>query len=171
MISIWNIVAFVVVAVGVVVIAKIANFMFDRKRPDPKVGRISFRETMDLVELPIVTFQNNGKKVNFLLDTGASYSSINKDALPGLAYTETGETGYGMGIEGVVKEDNGYVLMDIKYKDQSYEENFQVLDLSQAFGVLKQDFGINLHGILSSTFFQKYRYVLDFDELVAYSVV
>lgn len=171
MISIWNIVAFVVVAIGVVVIAKIANFMLDRKRLDPKVGKISFRESMDLVELPIVTFHNNGKKLNFLLDTGASYSSINKDALPGLIYTETEETGYGMGIEGIVKEDNGYVLMDIKYRDQSYEENFQVLDLSQAFGVIKQDFGINLHGILSSTFFQKYRYVLDFDELVAYSVV
>ena len=37
--------------------------------------------------------------------------------------------------------------------------------------MIKLEYGINLHGILGSTFFQKYRYVLNFDELVAYSMV
>ena len=61
--------------------------------------------------------------------------------------------------------------MNVGYRSQSYEDDFQVVDLSQAFGNIKQEFGINLHGIIGNTFFQKYRYVLNFDELVAYSMV
>ncbi|WCF58613.1 aspartyl protease [Bacteroides phage PhiCrAssBcn17] len=168
---VWEIVAVLVILACVAIIAEVVNLIMNRRKIDPKVGRISFRESMDLVELPIVTFMNNGRKLNFLLDTGASYSSINEAALEGLSYVDTGETGFGMGIEGTVKEDRGYIRMDVGYRSQSYEDDFQVVDLSQAFRMIKQECGINLHGILGSTFFQKYRYVLNFDELVAYSMV
>ena len=168
---VWESVAVLVILACVAIIAEVVNLIMNRRKIDPKVGRISFRESMDLVELPIVTFMNNGRKLNFLLDTGASYSSINEAALEGLSYVDTGETGFGIGIEGTVKEDKGYIRMDVGYRSQSYEDDFQVVDLSQAFGMIKQECGINLHGILGSTFFQKYRYVLNFDELVAYSMV
>lgn len=168
---VWEIVAVLVILACVAIIAEVVNLIMNRRKIDPKVGRISFRESMDLVELPIVTFMNNGRKLNFLLDTGASYSSINEAALEGLSYVYTGETGFGIGIEGTIKEDRGYIRMDVGYRSQSYEDDFQVVDLSQAFGMIKQEYGINLHGILGSTFFQKYRYVLNFDELVAYSMV
>lgn len=168
---VWKIVAMIVVLACIAIIAGVVNLIMNRRKIDPKVGRISFRESMDLVELPIITFVNNGKKLNFLLDTGASYSSINEAALEGLSYVETGETGFGMGIEGTVKEDRGYIRMNVGYRSQSYEDDFQVVDLSQAFGMIKQESGINLHGIIGNTFFQKYRYVLDFSELIAYSMV
>lgn len=168
---VWEIVTVLVILACVAIIAGVVDLIMNRRKIDPKVGRISFRESMDLVELPIVTFMNNGRKLNFLLDTGASYSSINEAALEGLSYVDTGETGFGIGIEGTVKEDRGYIRMDVGYRSQSYEDDFQVVDLSQAFGMIKQECGINLHGILGSTFFQKYRYVLNFDELVAYSMV
>lgn len=168
---VWEIVAVLVILACVAIIAEVVNLIMNRRKIDPKVGRISFRESMDLVELPIVTFMNNGRKLNFLLDTGASYSSINEAALEGLSYVDTGETGFGIGIEGTVKEDRGYIRMDVGYRSQSYEDDFQVVDLSQAFGMIKQEYGINLHGILGNTFFQKYKYVLNFDELVAYSMV
>ena len=164
---VWKIVAMIVVLACVAIIAGVVNLIMNRRKIDPKVGRISFKESMDLV----VTFMNNGRKLNFLLDTGASYSSINEAALEGLSYKETGETGFGMGIDGTVKEDRGYIRMNVDYRSQSYEDDFQVVDLSQAFGMIKQEYGINLHGILGSTFFQKYKYVLNFDELVAYSMV
>lgn len=167
---VWKIVAVIVILTGVAIIAGVANLIMNRRKIDPKVGRISFRESMDLVELPIVTFMSNGKKLNFLLDTGASYSSINEAALEGLSYEETGESGGHFGIDGTIQQ-AGYVKMNVDYRSQSYEDEFQVVDLSQAFGNIKQEFGINLHGILGSTFFQKYRYVLNFDELVAYSMV
>lgn len=167
---VWKIVAMIVTLACVAIVAGVVNLIMNRRKIDPKVGKISFRESMDLVELPIVTFMNNGRKLNFLLDTGASYSSINEAALKGLSYEETGESGGYFGIEGTIQESK-YVRMNVGYRSQSYEDDFQVADLSQAFGNIKQEFGINLHGIIGNTFFQKYRYVLNFDELVAYSMV
>ena len=167
---VWKIVAMIVTLACVAIVAGVVNLIMNRRKIDPKVGKISFRESMDLVELPIVTFMNNGRKLNFLLDTGASYSSINEAALEGLSYEETGESGSYFGIEGTIQESK-YVRMNVGYRSQSYEDDFQVADLSQAFGNIKQEYGINLHGIIGNTFFQKYRYVLDFDELVAYSMV
>lgn len=161
----------IIVASILVILGLIELIKSYRNKETPTRDKISFRESMDLVELPIITFVNNDKKLNFLLDTGASYSAINEAALEGLSYAETGEKGFGMGIEGVVREDRGYIRMSVNYRDQSYEDDFQVVDLSQAFGVIKQEYGINLHGILGSTFFQKYKYILNFDELVAYSMV
>ena len=167
---VWKIVAMIIILACVAIIAGFANLIMNRRKIDPKVGRISFKESMDLVELPIITFMNNGKKLNFLLDTGASYSSINGAILGNLSYIDTGESGSHFGIEGTVKESK-YIKMNVDYRSKSYEDDFQVMDLSQAFDNIKQQFGINLHGILGSTFFQKYRYVLDFSELVAYSMV
>jgi hypothetical protein len=41
--------------------------------------------------------------------------------------------------------------------------------MKEAFGHMKQDTGVTLHGIIGSKFFNKFKYVLDFDELIAYS--
>ena len=43
------------------------------------------------------------------------------------------------------------------------------LDLHDSFEVLREDTGIQLHGILGGTFLRKYRYVLDYVDLVAYT--
>ena len=59
----------------VVFVALIVNAVEDHKRNGEP--HMSFKESMDLVELPIITFYNNGKKLNFLLDTGANNSIIN----------------------------------------------------------------------------------------------
>lgn len=165
-----NVVFVCALAAAFAIIAHIVNDVRGKKI-DSAIGKISFRESMDLVQLPIVTFMNNGRKLNFLLDTGASYSSINEAVLNHLAYDKTGELGFGIGVEGVAREDREYVKMLISYKGKEYEDDFQVVDLSAAFGAIKCNYGVTLHGILSNTFFQKYRYILDFDELVAYSIV
>ena len=129
---------------------------------------MSFKETMDLCELPIVTFMNNGKKLNFLLDTGASRSVIHKGALEGLSYEPINIVGDIYGMDGK-RQEVTYISMSISYKDKEYSDEFQSIDMSEPFSNLKNDYGVNLHGVLSSTFFQKYKYILNFEELVAYS--
>lgn len=158
---------FVLLLAGIAVIA--AHFV-DLARKKTSYDSMSFRETMDLCELPIVTFMNNGKKLNFLLDTGASKSVIHSGALDGLTYRSLNKSGDLYGIDGK-RQDASFISMSIRYRSKDYSEEFQSVDMSIPFSNLKSDFGVNLHGILSSTFFQKYRYVLNFDELVAYSMV
>lgn len=157
---------FIIVLVSVC--ATLAHFVCDKRKPN--LNKMSFRETMDLCDLPIVTFINNGNKFNFLLDTGAGKSVINIEILQSMSYKETDINGTIYGLDGK-KYETSYVNVLLNYRGKEYEEEFQVLDMSAPFGNLKNDFGINVHGILSSSFFEKYRYILDYNELVAYSVV
>ena len=153
----------------VVVCATIAHIV-DIVRKKKVNDKMSFKESMDLCDLPVVTFLNNGRKLNFLLDTGASSSIIDSNTLGNLSFTELGKVGDVYGMEGN-RLDVTFISMSLNYKGKTYDDEFQVMDMSTPFGNLKSDYGVNLHGILSSTFFQKYRYVLDFDELVAYSMI
>lgn len=158
---------FVLLLVG---IAIIVLYSVNLSKKKVFCNNMSFRETMDLCELPIVTFMNNGKKLNFLLDTGASKSVIHSGALKGLIYESINKSGDIYGIDGK-RMNVSFISMSIEYKGKDYNEEFQSIDMNIPFSNLKTDFGVNLHGILSSNFFQKYKYVLNFDELVAYSMV
>ena len=135
----------------VTLVALIVNAIEDHKRNDEP--HMSFKESMDLVELPIITFYNNGKKLNFLLDTGANNSIINKSVIKDLDYKECTENLDTFGIDGEVK---------------SSMPTCTILNMDSAFRQVKEDSGVQLHGILGSLFFQKYKYVIDFKSLVAY---
>ena len=153
------------VVILVLVIAFIANTIDDiRKRNNSK---ISFKEAMDLVELPVVTFYNGDTKLNFLLDTGSNVSYINSSIIPLLVHEKTDKEMDTIGIEGN-KVSNQFCKMSVTYKNQVFEEEFSIADLDEAFGVVKQESGVQIHGILGSKFFERYKYVIDFKELIAY---
>lgn len=157
----------VIILLAVVLLAIIINGAKDYCK-QKKRENMYFREAMDLVELPVITFYNNDKKFNFLLDTGATLSVIDSSALKQMKYEELDGTGTIFGMEGN-KIDVGYVDIDLKYKKQTYTDSFQVVDMSLAFDQVKAESGVTLSGILGSLFFKKYQYVLDFNDLIAYS--
>lgn len=165
-----NLVIGIAVLSVVVVIAGLVNILMRDKKIDPAVGKISFKESIDLVDLPIITFKNNGKKFHFLLDTGANFSTLDSSSLKELSYLSLEDTGVYSGIDGKEAE-SSFVMMDISYKDKIYTDMFQVIDLEAAFNSIKTESGIKLHGIIGNSFFQKYKYVLNFDELVAYPLL
>ena len=153
------------VVIMVLVAAFIANTIDDmRKRNNSK---ISFKEAMDLVELPVVTFYNGDKKLNFLLDTGSNVSYINSSIISLLDHEKTDKKMDTIGIEGN-KVSNQFCKMSVTYKNQVFEEEFSIAGLDEAFNVIKQESGVQIHGILGSKFFERYKYVLDFKELIAY---
>ena len=151
---------------AIIVIIVILYFIV--KYNNNNVTTMSFRETMDLVGLPIVTFRNNNKRFNFLLDTGASTSIINKSILSELVYKDTKMGGTVFGMEGNQVE-APLVYIELNYKDKQYNDTFQCVDMTAAFDNVKQEYGVTIHGILSSHFFEKYKYILDFKDLIAYS--
>ena len=155
---------FLLILVLIVISAIIINGVEDCNRKDA----MSFMEAMDLTNLPIVTFYQGDKKFNFLLDTGATLSVINQAALESITHTTINETGELYGVDGV-KREVSYASIDLAYKNKDYTEKFQVLDMQEAIDQVKAESGVNMVGIIGSEFFRKYKYVLDFDELVAYS--
>lgn len=153
--------------------AGLLGFIVDNARKRKTIddaGKISFRETMDLVDLPIITFMVGEKKLNFILDTGASYSLIDSNILCDIEHEKLNVESTVYGINGK-EQDAGFARIALKYKEVNYSDEFQIVDLQAPFSMLKEEHGVNLHGMLGSSFFQKYKYVIDFDELVAYSVV
>ena len=133
------------------------------------ITSIPFKESIDLINLPIVTFVNNNVKLHFLLDTGSDDSYINIDVLDKLVIKKS------YNVKRDIVTGNGsisssqIVLMDISYKEQCFENAFVVSDMGEAFDAATGASGIKIHGILGSVFFAKYKYVLDYMKLEAYS--
>lgn len=134
-----------------------------------KVESMSFQETFDLVGLPIITFKQNDKKFNFILDTGSVYSVINKTMLRRFTHSKSQKgTATCCGVEGNTVE-APFIEATVVYRDIEFTDDFQVMDMSKAFEQLKSSYGVNIHGILGAGFMNKYKYVIDFDKLIAYT--
>lgn len=138
-------------------------------------SRISFKESMDLVNLPIITVMIKGKKLNLLLDTGSDISHLNSNVLDYLKYNKTdtaiilnNNTVEVMGMEGN-KTLSSMCKLHFKYKNRQFNDEFSLVDLTSAFSIVKQESGVQIHGILGNKFFEKYKYVLDFKDLIAYT--
>lgn len=159
------IIKIVISLLATLLIAALVNAYEDIKRRNKL--KMSFKEALDLVELPIVTFLNKGVKLNFLLDTGSSQSIINESMLPSLDTKKSEDSMIIVGVDGN-KISSDLCTMKVSYKNQEFEHNFAIKDLDEAFGIVKQESGVQIHGILGSDFLQKYKYILDFKELIAY---
>ena len=130
---------------------------------------ISFIESLNLTGLPIVSFESNNNIFNFVLDTGSNISIIDQEALKSAEYEETKEEGHFYGI-GALETGGTIVNLFLSYKDRTYSIYCHSADMSPTFNEMKNQYGVNLHGILGSDFFREYKYILDFNELVAYSL-
>lgn len=130
---------------------------------------MSFMESMNLVDLPIVTFFQGSNRFNFLLDTGSNSCVIDKRVLSKLKYKLMKENSSTlMGMDGI-RHDVDTCEITLFYKDKEYTYDYIIQDMTGPFEDIKQASGVIIHGVLGSKFFNKFKYVLDFKELIAYS--
>lgn len=129
---------------------------------------MSFKESLDLAELPVVTFYQGKQKINFLLDTGSNNCIIDSNFLPNIEHTKLNLETSLYGLEGNAQR-TSVCTLKMSYKDIEYEYPYVIQDMSEAFGSIKKETGVTINGILGSKFFNDYKYVLDFDEQIAYT--
>lgn len=132
------------------------------------VVHIPFKESMDLINLPVVTFVNNNNKLHFLLDTGSDDSFITSSIVSLLDIKGKDDKMSNIQTGNGVISSMGRVTLDISYLDSSYENTFIVSDLDSSFKNINDSRGIQIHGIIGSLFFRRYGYKLDFKKLAAY---
>ena len=127
---------------------------------------IDLKSIMDLCNLPIVSFYQGDNVFHFLFDTGSNVSYVNKYS--NLKVTPTGVKDTFMGSTG---EDQNCEKVDIVlYRNNlKYKHTMNSADLNVAFTELKNEYGVLISGILGNDFLKKYKYCLDFKELVAYT--
>lgn len=129
---------------------------------------MSFQNSMDLAELPVVTFRQGDKKINFLLDTGSNNCIIDSNILKNINHKMLDVETNILGLEGNAQK-TGVCTIKMTYKDKEYEYPYVIQDMSAAFDSIKKETGVTVNGMLGSKFFNEFKYVLDFDELIAYS--
>jgi hypothetical protein len=129
---------------------------------------MSFQNSMDLAELPVVTFRQGDKKINFLLDTGSNNCVIDSNILKSIDHKMLDVETNILGLEGNAQK-TGVCTIKMSYKDKEYEYPYVIQDMSAAFDSIKKDTGVTVNGMLGSKFFNEFKYVIDFDELIAYS--
>lgn len=131
-----------------------------------KDSTMSIKESMDLVNLPVVTFENNGNKYNFIVDTGANDSIIN-ESCENIIVTPQKTKNVVQGIIGDNKKCHT-VTIEFSYKNVTFETMFNVVDLKELFDTIKKDYGVTIHGILGTNFLDKYNYIIDFKDYIIY---
>lgn len=151
----------IIVLVGVI----INGFEDYNKRRQRDV--VSFKEFLELTSLPIATFKQGDKDLNFVLDTGANYSILNKKEEKNVILKEASGGSMVLGIGGEltmteVKE------MEFSHNKDVFIEEFQIMDISKTVENYKRKKGVIIHGILGNSFMQTYKYVLDFDKMIMY---
>lgn len=158
----------IIIIISTIEVVLIGSVVVLLKRTVRK-NKISFQETLALTDLPIVTFYNNGRKLNFILDTGANESVLNERELSSCSYTLVNEKRNLMGIDGNNRSIDNLVSLKLTRGVQQFLEKFQVSNLSPVLDNIRKTCGVEVHGLIGNTFFTKYKYILDFDELAAYT--
>lgn len=151
--------------IAIIILGIIINGVEDYHK---KKNFMSFREALALADLPVITFYQKGVKLNFLFDTGANLSVIDSSVISKIEAEPTDRIARLSGIGGSISN-VPIVNITFQYKEEEFTESFQSADMSSTFSAIKKSTGVTIHGMIGNAFMQKYKYVLDFDDMIAYS--
>ena len=157
------------VSVFAIIVACVVGVYFMVKDMASRIKRqnkycVDFSKSYNSKGLPIIPMTINGEEKFFLLDSGANGNHLNKKYFDTLNVVGSSESHEIQGHSGSSKAQlfegdicsNGYEFEDVQ---------FYVMDIS-TFN--EHDYGCDIVGILGSPFFNKYKWIIDFDELVVW---
>lgn len=152
----------IVIFLLIIIIAVIANGIEDNHKG---VVSIPFRDSFNHTGVPIATLKHNKKDFNFLLDTGGDYSYIDSSILDLLKPKSRSKDSVSVVTGNGSMPTSGKVVIDLKCGHRNLEEEFIISDirdnLDSAFGSY-----CTVHGVLGSSFFNKYGCTIDFNKYV-----
>ena len=128
----------------------------------------SFSKGFTSPNLPIATFYQGDKELNFIIDTGSDDNVINKDALKEIKYEMVEHNGTLAGVGGVFEVDACNVTF--QSEEETFTAKFLISDnVQEAFDNIRKAHAIPLHGMIGSKFLIDNHIVLDFTNLMAYN--
>ena len=117
--------------------------------------------------LPLIVTSGKLKNLCFLIDTGATHNVLFKFVYEHFKneFRVLEEYQNTMGIEGIYKE-CFTIEATFTFEASEYTSTFTVLDATNAVVQVQQETGVQIHGILSTDFLIKNKWIIDFDKLV-----
>lgn len=155
------------IGIGIIVLLVVMGVYYVYTLYTKSKDVMSFKQSMELCDMPIVTFYIGDRKLNFVLDTGCVQSMLDADIIDKykLDINYTKETFEVWGANGKCSTDKMGVL-GLYYNNKKFEETFVCSStIKHTFSWLKQNKGVTVQGLLGSNFFNTYKYILDFNKL------
>lgn len=150
-----------------IVIKKIQEHLYNTK-----IDKVSFKESLDLCDLPIITFLCGNTKLNFLLDTGSTHSHISSAVVKHITTKEKIKLDTSIKTIGfdATEETQDSTILVLKYKDKDFPIQVFISEaIAKSFEYIKKESGVQLHGVLGNDFFTMYNYTIDFKKCVTYA--
>jgi len=131
---------------------------------------ISFQQSLDLTNLPIITIEHSLLgKINVLIDSGSDKSCINKSFISKYADIKDNLDCGTVTTGGSDTKIFGAVELECKCQGYELTDTFLVLDLDHAFNSIKMTSGVTIHGIIGTSLLTKYKYIIDFNKNCFYA--
>lgn len=163
---IWKLLACIFMTVTAALIVTVV--MDIRKKNKTK---LDFKNDFDVLGLPIITLKvlekDNIKDYNFIVDTGSTINIIDSNILENLDHEPLDINTEILGIDGTAGKSTGCILKIIANQER-YKCDFISRDMSASFGYIKEEKGIDIHGLLGSTFLNEFKYKIDFSKYQLY---
>jgi hypothetical protein len=115
----------------------------------------------------IIEASLNGKKANFLVDTGADISVIDKNQLKrfGIRYTDSSNPrGHAVGFNGSTEKIIQLRNVDLQLGEIFTHNHVFALDLSGIVNFINQKTNVKIAGIIGADILMKYKTIIDYDQ-------
>ena len=131
-----------------------------------KMIRVDISKSVELLGFPLIMFEKDGETLRFLLDTGASMNFIKKDVLNYFS-KDTKKLPQKTQYYGIDNVCHGTYLYSFTFKlgNFNYCEVFNEMQNADALTFDMQNGPLEVHGILGSQFFIKYRACFNYNTM------
>lgn len=132
-----------------------------------KVMEFSLTFGLRKTGLPLIVTSGKLKNLCFLIDTGATHNILFTYVYEHFKdeFKTLNEKQNIMGIEGQYKE-APIIEATFNFEGVDYTSTFSVLDATDAIAQVQQETGVQIHGILSTTFLMENNWIIDFEKLI-----
>ena len=121
-----------------------------------------------IIGLPLLIVKAQDKNLCFLLDTGSNINVLDRRVAKFFHLSAINTKQQQFGIDGSTQISD-VVEFSFSLNEHEYTSSFSVLDLSNAFGKVEEESGIQIHGLLVCSFMEQHKWVLDFEKLCLYT--
>jgi len=153
----------IITTIFLVIAISIYYVKFYKKKPQITA---SFKDSVNLLKVPVITFTNNNQQFYFLIDSGASHSIININSIANFKYQEVNGNSRVYGVDGN-KLTATRVVVELRKKDYFFVNEFNVLHVG-GLDNIKAKYGIEIAGLVGGDFLKKYEFLIDFKKLRYY---
>lgn len=132
---------------------------------------ISFEHSLKKSELIIIPLYNNGKRLNFIVDSGSTCNVINSSVIDELNLLKEDVDASKMESISIAGDAHtqSVVSMMLESKGENFFETFFVMHMDEAFRWSSSEYGEQVHGLLGCDFLTRYGKVIDFDKYIIYT--